>query len=198
MGRPAWRYYKYSSRFTQQSADANIVLDAGRLLTSEFDLGDFEETISNLIVFLPCSFDEEHRSGLEQLSSQLGHHSQCHVVLVGSYRSHFGDHERLAMERTATQLFQAVASRRLTILRTGHLLGTEGTLAKRLRSYSFLHPLVTKRWKSCFLHVNELFATIDDLTRKRPKASHRIITVLGPNRLLREVLPGTSFQRRSF
>ena len=176
------------SQLTEQNSDCNIILDKERILAKDFDLGELDTPIANVVVFLPCSFQEEHRSALKSLTSRIGHSSPCHVILVGSYRSHFEDQGRLAMESTATELFQTTTDSRLTILRAGHLLGTEGTLTKRLRRYSFLYPLATKRWKSCFVHVDELLETIQDLTKRRPRSPQRILTLLGPNRLMQEVL----------
>lgn len=141
-----------------------------------------ERPINSLVFVLPARLSPEDRALVERCTGFVEQYAQCQVCAVVPFGAHFEEEDARETERFVTQLFQPFEDRRLTILRTGHVLSAGPT---RLASW---HPLAASRFQSCFVTVDELKAGIHQLLQDHQGPRIRTLTLLGKNRPLREVL----------
>ncbi|MEM9354402.1 MAG: hypothetical protein AAGA92_15455 [Planctomycetota bacterium] len=106
--------------------------------------------------------------------------AECRVALLSSFSAHFGDHRWIETERAAIALCQEETRRRVAVLRLGNLTAA---------GPSWLRPLLTAGWRSCFVEPAELEQAVHALHAKPAWPSLRTLTLLGANRALAEALP---------
>jgi hypothetical protein len=187
-------------RATALRGEATLVVDLGARLGAEFarragarclDETSFAAAsqlaeLRTIVLFLP----EDPRLSsqvTERLAALARQNRDLHLCVVSSYRAHFDNPDVLVTERSIVELFHETTTR-VTILRAGNVVGPGSPLETRLRWLMPLYPLVPRRLRSCFLDVDELLAVVDDVTSARPVRRARVISILGPNRGLREVV----------
>ena len=144
--------------------------------------------ISQVLLVLPTSLSESDERLIDSCARYASQQASFRVCLISSFSAHLDDTAQRQFEKTLSQKFETAENCRVTILRTGHLLNSTVASRKRMQRLAPIYPLLTKRWKSCFLDSEELFATICELFEKTYWPRSRVITLLGRNRLLRDVL----------
>jgi hypothetical protein len=124
---------------------------------------------------------------IDHLAGMLRDARGIRICVVSSFTVHFDDAALLAVERRIVERFEQTSAQ-LTILRTGHLLTSNSPLVSSLRRFAPLHPLAPRRLRSCFLDPGELFAAIQDVLAKKPGRRVCVLTLLGQNMRLRNIL----------
>ena len=143
-----------------------------------------QQFLQSLVLILSQPWSAEDRKLIQQCASTAEKNPGCRVCVVSSFRAHFEDAQTLQAEEFVLQCFKTTHSQ-LTILRTGHVL-SEGPQA--LDRWAAWYPLVSSRFRSCFLERDSLDNATKQVTNDKQRASNRTLTLLGENRSLREVL----------
>jgi hypothetical protein len=142
-------------------------------------------SIERLVLILPAERSPVFVAILDLCASIAADNPRCRTCLVGSFRAHFGDAAYQRMEDDAVKSFRAAANG-VVVLRAGNVRAAASPRSLQRRLLAPLYPLLTLRFRSCFLSRHELFEAIEDLLR-RPLAKSRTVTLLGENRPLRDV-----------
>jgi hypothetical protein len=108
------------------------------------------------------------------------------VCVVSSFRSHFDNRTAAAEARVLDRLKGSGA--RVVVFRPSHVLSPRSRAGGWLRALWFCHPLVPKRFTSCFIPGDELFAALLRELSGPPPRNGATYTLLGPNRPWRDVL----------
>ena len=144
--------------------------------------------VLQMLLVLPTNLSKSDQRLVDSCAEYAHHQASFRVCLISSFSAHLGDAAQLQFENTLSQNFETAENCRVTVLRTGHRLETSTVLRKRLQLLAPTYPLLTTRWKSCFLDSDELSAAIEGLFEKTYWPRRRVITLLGHNRLLSDVL----------
>jgi hypothetical protein len=145
------------------------------------------DAISAVIVFLSGSESEAERRLLDAVAEVAGNSPSARVCLVSTFRVHFGDRHAAGAEAYALERLKALRAR-TALFRPSHVLSRHSRPSAWLRVLAFACPLVPKRFKSCCLDGDELFAALEqeiDDTRSR---GFRAYTLLGPNQPWKNLL----------
>jgi len=142
-------------------------------------------SIERLVLILPAERSPELVAILDLCASITAENPRCRTCLVGSSRAHFGDAAYQRMEDDAVKSFRAAANG-VVVLRAGNVRAAASPRSLQRRLLAPLYPLLTLRFRSCFLSRHELFEAVEDLLG-RPLAKSRTVTLLGENRPLRDV-----------
>ena len=143
--------------------------------------------VTALVVVLPCKNSATISKVFERCLIFARNKETFRVCLISSFRSHFEDPKQLALETSACEFFSS-PSTRITIVRTGHLLHQADKQPRWIDVLASFSPLVSSRWKSCFLQVDELLCAIDEILQKEQRPKKRTMTLLGRNCKLKTVL----------
>jgi hypothetical protein len=111
------------------------------------------------------------------------------LVLVSSFRVHFGDKREEEAENRARLKLKA---RSTVVLRPSHILSERTGPWSRLAGC--LCPLIPERFKSCFLEADELFAVIERALDVDDCPRSGTYTLLGANRTWRSALQSGAAQ----
>ncbi len=106
--------------------------------------------------------------------------TECRLTLLTSFAAHFGDQRWIETEREAVALCRESAHGRVAVLRLGNLAAA---------GPSWLRPLLTTAWRSCFVEPAELEESVHALHAKPAWPRQRTLTLLGANRKLADALP---------
>jgi hypothetical protein len=111
------------------------------------------------------------------------------VLLVSTYRIHFGDRQAAETEAYAQARLHRPGTSVVTF-RPAPVLSAHSHARSVMRSLALCHPLVPRRRTGCCVEGAELFAAlVRELSRPDPRAG-AIYTLLGPNRPWRDRLQG--------
>ncbi|HEV3343995.1 MAG TPA: hypothetical protein VG125_26710, partial [Pirellulales bacterium] len=155
---------------------------------TSFAAADDLAELRTLVLFLAERNPRLSTRVTNRLAALAQENPHVHVCLVSSYKAHFDDPDVLAAERSVAERLQEAAGARLTVLRPGNLLGPGSRLEASLGWLAPFHPIAPPRLRSCFLDADELFAVLDDLTSSSPARRGRVISVLGQNLALPDLL----------
>ncbi|HWB07631.1 MAG TPA: DNA-binding protein [Pirellulales bacterium] len=171
-----------------QGADFARRVGAGYLDERSFAAASDQAELRKIVLFLSGSAPCPSPKVTERLGALAEANRDLRLCVVSSYRAHFGDTRVLAAERSISERLHRATTARVTILRPGNVVGVGSPLETRLRWLGALYPLVPSRLRSCFLDVEELLGVIDNVTGANQARRRRVISILGPNRALRDVL----------
>jgi hypothetical protein len=135
--------------------------------------------VSACVLFLKRHVSENELRALDVLRPVLQRAE--FVAVVSSFRVHLDD--AVAADTEAKVLARLPRSSTV-VFRPGHVIDAD---AKIWRRRGFSYPLVPGSLHSCFVDAAELFAAIER-ERQDPSRRPRIITLLGTNRPVRDVL----------
>jgi hypothetical protein len=140
-----------------------------------------------LILFLnPCRPAQE-RALLDGVVEILRQKPPKCICVVSSFRVHFGDRRAIEAETTLLKELRSF-SVRTVVFRPSHVLSLASRTHAWLKALWFLHPLVPRHWKSCFVAGDELFGAIEQEISRQQSTDSALHTLLGPNRAWRDVL----------
>ncbi len=143
-----------------------------------------EKAVAALVLFLGRRLGARERALLDAAAEVA---RARRVILVSTFRVHFGDRQAAAVEAEAVARFKHLAGR-VTVFRPGAVLSPHSRPGAWLRALWFCYPLVPGRLKGCCVDGAELFAAIEqELRRPRPRRG-AVYTLLGPNRPWRTLL----------
>jgi hypothetical protein len=143
--------------------------------------------ISAAVLFLPRSPTAQEEAALDELTAVLAQEKVGRVCVVSSFLAHFGDRRAVGPEARVLDRLQG-SPVRTVLFRPAHVLSPHSPAGAWVRALWFCHPLVPKRFTSCFVEGDELFAALlRELTGPPPRGG-ATYTLLGPNRLWRDVL----------
>ncbi len=111
---------------------------------------------------------------------------ECRVCLVSSFRVHFDDARWLLAEVAVAQQFRRATGRGCVVVRPGNIVD-DGRRPTATRVLAALYPLISRKFRSCFVELSELHSAIDQVLRDDQPRAGRIYTLLGANRPVREV-----------
>jgi hypothetical protein len=135
--------------------------------------------VSAVVLFLGRHPSPQEQAVHDAVSASAGEKGTCRVVIVSTFRVHFGDHR--AAEAEALRRFQHVGGQ-VTVLRPSPVLCPNSRASAWLRALWFCYPLLPRRLRSCCLEGDELFTAIEqELQRPRPRRG-AVYTLLGANR----------------
>ncbi len=162
--------------------DALLVAGVGQPLMANFKLYA-QKRSKQVIEFDPAN--KLHHADRVALISSISAHPCLAANLSPRGRgvgvrggARIEDHLRSSLDITNTKLL---------IFRPGHILAPGNRLTRLLHTFSFCWPLIPRRFTSCFITDDELFAAIDDALQRADRPL-RIFTIPGPNRPWRDVL----------
>ena len=142
----------------------------------------------SVVVLLPQQLSPSEWEQLRQVAERVKSHDCLRVCLLSSFAAHLQDPQILETESQLTRLFDPTNQRRLTVLRSGRLIGCQNGAKSQLKRLVPWAPLVSSSYRSCFVEVDELVAKIGQLLDEAYWPINRTVTLLGKNRELREVL----------
>jgi hypothetical protein len=143
--------------------------------------------VSAVVVFLDRGMTAKDQAVLGAAGEIAGQQEARRVVLVSTFRVHFGDMRAAEIEAAAVGRFKHLAGR-LTILRPSPVLSPHSRATAWLSALWFCFPLLPGDLKGCCLDGEELFAAIEqELNRRRPRPG-AVYTLLGPNQPWRTLL----------
>jgi hypothetical protein len=151
----------------------------------QFSPGD--EAFSRIVLFLPFSANASFMEVIDRCVSIATRSTTGQVFLVSSFRAHFGDRELAAWEDSVSRRFEDAAADPV-IIRAGNVVDRHGGCPKSWSRFAVWYPLVPATLTSVFLSRDELLSAIDQLAKGKSGAHRRQLTLLGRNRLLRDVL----------
>jgi hypothetical protein len=163
----------YTSRWTAEN-DGAFPRHAAGVVAAE------TEQRSGWIVRLPPRWSSADG---ELLRSALAHQAEppAAMLLLGSWGTHLGDRAAADAERQALALVAACGVRGF-VLRLGNVIDPDGWAAR-----GHWYPLLPTSVRTCCLTPAEVEAALDALLCQPPR-SGRILTLLGPQRPLRDAL----------
>src|SRR5262249_9979707 len=141
-----------------------------------------------IILILPPKMLSCHRRIIDRCVTLAVESDNCNVCLVSSFACHFGNQELLNAELATRNKFHQAAVRNCVVIRPGNILQGYGTNPILLRILASMYPIVSPRFKSCFVDKAELFSMIREVATDCRAKNGRIYTLLGTNRRLREVI----------
>lgn len=150
--------------------------------------GDADASVAAIVLLLAAKHDAAQTALVDDIARRAKESPGTRVLLVGTFLRHFADARTIRDEAEVRRRLDGVP---ITFLRAGHLLGDGTRLACRLRSLSWLAPLVPRRISSTFLNESDLWAMVATEAAEAGtmrRASCRELTLLGRNRPWREVL----------
>lgn len=165
-----------AAEYARQAAGAVRVVDLRR--ADALDIAP----ISQCVLFLDRSLHERDWEKLDALLPLLS--AATFVGVVSSFRVHLGDARAANIESHVVDRLKGAGLRPLVFRAANIVLSAEGNRWRK--RFGFIYPLVPRRWRSCFVPAPELFACIDK--ERQERSSRPIITLLGPNRPLRDML----------
>jgi hypothetical protein len=143
--------------------------------------------LSAVVLFLAGRLDSQGQAVLDAIAQIAGEKGARRVIIVSTFRVHFGDRQAAAAETDALRRFKHLAGR-TTVLRPSPVVSPNSRASAWLRALWFCYPLLPGRLKSCCLEGDELFAAIEqELDRPQPRRG-AVYTLLGPNRPWRALL----------
>jgi hypothetical protein len=145
------------------------------------------KAVSAVVLFLSRRMAPKEQAVLDAVADIAGEKGIGRVIIVSTFRVHFGDRRAADAEDRALGRFKPLAGR-TTVLRPSPVLSPNSRAGGWLRALWFCYPLVPGRLQSCCIDGDELFTTIEqELNRPRPR-SGAVYTLLGPNRPWRTLL----------
>jgi len=109
------------------------------------------------------------------------------VCLVSTFAVHFGDRRAELIETATRDEFRRAAPGRCTVLRVGNAVRTWSTYGIIARCLAAFHPLLSPKFRSCFVEEHEVADAVRDLTDPNAPFGERTVTLLGENRPYRDV-----------
>jgi hypothetical protein len=129
----------------------------------------------------------KEQAALDEVITAITEGKVERVCVVSSFRAHFGDRAAAATEaRVLDRLKESAAQ--TTLFRPSHVLSLRSRTSAALRALWFCHPLVPKRFTSCFVQGDELFAAILQELSVPILRNGATYALLGPNRPWRDLL----------
>jgi hypothetical protein len=143
--------------------------------------------VSAVVLFLGGGLSPKEQALFDAVAGVAGQRGARRVIIVSTFRVHFGDRRAAEAEADALRRFKHLAGR-TTVLRPSPVRSPNSRAGAWLRALWFCYPLLPGRLKSCCIEGDELFAAIEqELDRPRPRRG-AAYTLLGPNRPWRELL----------
>ncbi|MEZ6069200.1 MAG: hypothetical protein R3C10_02780 [Pirellulales bacterium] len=164
------------------------------------DTGSFVERpaakfprLRQLVVVLPARLRERELRVVAQCASLAARHASCTVVIVSTYRVHFGDATTRERERRACEVFAGATGRQPFVVRPGELVDTTVDKSRWRRLLACLYPAMPPSLRTCRVEVARLCAAIDKIVAAhtgplKPRVPRSALTILGENRRLCDVL----------
>jgi hypothetical protein len=141
-----------------------------------------------LVLFLPTRRPRINSPLLDRVEALANSVTELRVCVISSFRAHFADTDLLDAERSIIERLCQATSASVIILRPGNVLSHGCRLRSVIKRLAPLYPTVPRGLRSCFLDTHELFAAIDDVMSRKSQPRVRVVTILGPNRPVQEVL----------
>ena len=140
----------------------------------------------NVVVFLGPRESQRQRDLLDLVADLATVGQTGRVCLVSSFRVHFGDRHARAIEDYALNRLRHLRAK-TALFRPGFVQSHSSWTGRLLRAFACLAPLVPRRFRSCCVNGEELFAELEREADTPPRG-FRTYTLLGPNRPWRDRL----------
>ncbi len=169
--------------------DGHLPAGVQRLDQSSFASG--KEAVFNLerlIFFVPHRLSAAEKAVVDRCVTLVSANENCRVCLISSASVHFGDQRLLAQETALREQFSRVSPHACFVLRSGKILQSPLSRTQFQGAVAALYPLVSGKFRNCFVDDTELLSAIHELTEQDQPTPGRVYTFLGRNRLVRDVL----------
>jgi len=158
----------------------------------EFDKEHYDRLRDNsplrqVVIFLGEQFDKRSHKLLDIIGEIVAATPPDSICLISSFRVHFNDREAVDLEDSARERFQNTSAR-LTVFRTGILLGDSSRAEREFRQLAPLYPLVPRRLRSTILPADVLYDAVEQELKAPSTRRNRTLTLLGTNEAWRDVL----------
>jgi hypothetical protein len=182
----------------RDGARAVAVLAPGRLATLRRSVAAprfCEASLTNqgprasagVVVFLGRGLGRTEREVTDAAAECAAALAAERVILVSTFRVHFGDRQAASAEAHALERFRRPGVK-VTVVRPAPVLSPHSRARALLRALGFCYPLVPRRRTGCCVDGAELFAALEqELSRPDPRDG-AAYTLLGPNRPWRDRL----------
>jgi hypothetical protein len=146
-----------------------------------------DRRLAAVVLFLGGRLSPHDHGVLDAIAQIAGEKGARRVIIVSTFRVHFGDRRAAAAEADTVRRFKHLPGR-TTVLRPSPVLSRSSRASAWLRALWFCYPLVPGRLKSCCIDGDELFTAImHELDRPQPRRG-AVYTLLGPNQPWRTLL----------
>jgi hypothetical protein len=143
--------------------------------------------LAAVVLFLGRRLSPGEQALLDQVLALAEEEQLERVCVVSTYRIHFGDRDAVSSEARVVERLNRSGARAV-LFRPSRVLSPNSCGTASLRALWFCHPLVPRRFTTCWVQGNELFTAMQrELTGPVPRRG-ATYTLLGPNRPWRDVL----------
>jgi hypothetical protein len=142
-------------------------------------------SVCSIVIFLQPRLTRNDRRILEQIIDRC--RGVRFVALISTFRVHLGDRHAAKIENYVLDQLRPLGAR-VVVFRPGHNLSCHSRTSKCLRRLGFCHPLLPRRWRSCFVKGEELFVAIEKERQSNLLWPTRVYTLLGSNLSWKDIL----------